>query len=241
VIAKAMHDTHWEFLEDNDVQEIVYSVLSTIALIDKTELLTVTAGKIARKLEGTYLECVELAASLLGTLSDTDVIDIELRGKYLVIVTHYMLPEDIKQYIVDTCYLPPMLVQPDEVLHGGTSGHLSFTKTLILKGNKHDLPLNYHATNRLNSVKFVLDERMLELEEESSKELDTQQKRESFARNLKAYNLAYVHLIGRPFHFTSNYDCRGRTYCGGWQVNYQGTDYKKSILSLAHKELIPLD
>ena len=34
------------------------------------------------------------------------------------------------------------------------------------------------------------------------------------------------------------YDYRGRTYCEGYYLNYQGNDYCKSILEFANKELI---
>jgi|TARA_R110000744_G_scaffold204690_1_gene323475 hypothetical protein len=240
-IAQLALNKYPEFLVDNDLQEIVYQVLSKVLLINNTELLTVTVGKIARCLEGDYLETVEFAASMLGALSDTTILDVELRGTYLVVVPHYELPESIKQYIVNTCYMPPMLVKPDKVTNRQNSGHITISKPLLLGKRVHSDPLNYTAINRQNSVCFNLDQRMLEILEESSKPLDTQDKKDSFKRNTIAYDKTYAHLAERPFYFTNNYDDRGRTYCGGWQVNYQGTDYKKAILNLAHKELIPLD
>jgi len=241
IIGQFVMSKYAHFLDDNDLQEIVYEVLSKVLLIESTELLTVTAGKIARAIDGSYLDCVEFAAAILGVLSDTSVLDIELRGEYLVIVSHYDLPEHIKQYIVNTCYIPPMLVRPELVTNNHSSGHITVDKCLLLGNRRHNHPLNYTAINRQNSVCFTLDERILGLVEESSKPLDTQKKRESFARNTIAFDATYTHLQGRHFYFTNNYDDRGRTYCGGWQVNYQGTDYKKALLNLAHKELIPLD
>ena len=43
---------------------------------------------------------------------------------------------------------------------------------------------------------------------------------------------------GNDFHFTHKVDKRGRTYSNGYSVNYQGNSFRKSIINLAHKELV---
>ena len=236
-ISKTMRKNR-EFLTENDIEVITYTVLNCISTIDGTELLTVTAGKIARSLEGEYIPLVELAAKLLAGLSDTSVLDVELRGKHLVLVSKYELPEHIRQFILNTSYLPPMLCKPKRVSNNNTSGHLTVNKSLLLGNKWHKFPLNYRAINTLNSVKFELDPRIIELEETSSKPLDTKVKKDNFARNSIAYVATYNYLGNKSFHFPHNYDARGREYCSGWQTNYQGTDYKKASLSLVKKELI---
>jgi len=37
---------------------------------------------------------------------------------------------------------------------------------------------------------------------------------------------------------THRYDKRGRVYCMGYHVNYQGTPWNKAVIELADKEMI---
>ena len=46
---------------------------------------------------------------------------------------------------------------------------------------------------------------------------------------------------GNRFYLTHKYDKRGRTYCQGYHVSYQGNTYRKAILQLADKELVPVE
>ena len=231
---------YYGLLANNPLDSIVYALLSNILVVDTTELLTVLIGKIARKLEGEYEETLELSASLLGVLSDTDILDLHLRGQFIVVEPMHKLSEELIDYIHETSYLPPMLVQPNKVTNQHNSGHLSVNKPLILGGKGHTKPLNLHSINTFNSVKYELDMDMLSLIEESSKPLDTKEKRNNFRRDVQAFDKAYDYINVREFYFTNHYCSRGRTYCGGWQLSYQGTDFKKSLINLSTKEIIPL-
>jgi DNA-directed RNA polymerase len=38
------------------------------------------------------------------------------------------------------------------------------------------------------------------------------------------------------FWLTHKYDRRGRTYCVGYHINYQGTSWNKAVVEFANKE-----
>jgi DNA-directed RNA polymerase len=44
--------------------------------------------------------------------------------------------------------------------------------------------------------------------------------------------------FSNEFYLTHRYDKRGRVYCQGYHVTYQGTPWNKAVLELADKEII---
>jgi DNA-directed RNA polymerase len=45
-----------------------------------------------------------------------------------------------------------------------------------------------------------------------------------------------IHTDG--FYLTHKYDKRGRVYCQGYHINYQGAPWNKATIQLADKELV---
>jgi DNA-directed RNA polymerase len=45
---------------------------------------------------------------------------------------------------------------------------------------------------------------------------------------------------GNEFYLTHRYDKRGRVYCQGYHISYQGNAWNKSVIELADKEIIEL-
>lgn len=135
-------------------------------------------------------------------------------------------------------YLPPNLVKPLWATNS-SGGMLTAPDHCILgKNNKHNKRQNLNTLNILQEIEWVLDPKMLAYEEEPNKELDTPDKVKQFQLLKDTSQYVYNMYKDKKFYFIWKYDKRGRMYSQGYHINLQATDYKKSILSFAKKEVI---
>lgn len=207
------------------------------------------AGMVAPKLEyPENIDAVKTVSEIMAYMAENDMFDVILPSDadtgVLMVESLYVLDDETKQKIEDTMYLPPMLCKPCEVKRNKAKQYLSFSESVILGGNvnHHNKPLALDVINILNAQQWSLDTYMLEHEEVPNKPLDTHDKRVQFEQlkrsSRKVYDLIVNH--GNKFHWTHKYDKRGRVYSQGYHINLQSTDYKKSLISLAEPELVPL-
>lgn len=207
------------------------------------------AGMVAPKLEyPENIDAVKTVSEIMAYMAENDMFDvilpIDAETGVLMVESLYVLDDETKQKIEDTMYLPPMVCKPCEVKCNKAYQYLSFSESVLLGGsvNHHDLPLALDVINILNAQQWSLDTYMLEFEEVPNKPLDTYDKRVQFEQlkrsSKKVYNLIMDH--GNKFYWTHKFDKRGRIYSQGYQTNLQSTDYKKSLISLANPEVVPL-
>ena len=95
----------------------------------------------------------------------------------------------------------------------------------------------------MNQVEFSLNKEVLKKVKNtwninSSKDnIRTQKQFDRFNKYCKvAQNIMLE--TGNKFYFSHRYDYRGRTYCEGYYLNYQGNDYCKAVLEFSNKEII---
>ena len=108
-------------------------------------------------------------------------------------------------------------------------GWLFENKHLIL-GNKfkqHNLPVAYDVINKLQALEWEIDTTTYRIEKQTNRAMNKQK----FLRVIKDF-------LGIPFHFVWRYDCRGRSYSSGYDLNLQSNEYGKALLSLHNKEVI---
>ena len=191
-------------------------------------------------------EGVQTAAEIIGVCAIVDIYDVfragEVGNDYLSIKSCYNLEEETLQFMANTKYLPPMMVQPNEITCNDDSGYLTIDNDSIIlgAGNHHHEKLPLDVINIMNNTCLSLDERMLELEETSKKPLDTPEKIKNFNRMKISSRRVYDDLMkqGNKFHNCHKVDSRIRMYSQGYHVHIQSTSYKKSLINLHKKELI---
>ena len=139
------------------------------------------------------------------------------------------LTKKIKQKIDRLQYLPPMKSLPIPWTNNTNGGWLFETKHLVLgnKFKKHSLPLAYDVINKLQEIEWEIDSETYKYEKQTNRAMNKQK----FLRVIKDY-------LGIPFHFVWRYDCRGRSYSSGYDLNLQTNEYGKALLSLHKKEVI---
>ena len=139
------------------------------------------------------------------------------------------LTKKIKQKIDRLQYLPPMKSLPIPWTNNTNGGWLFETKHLVLgnKFKKHSLPLAYDVINKLQEIEWEIDSETYKHEKQTNRAMNKQK----FLRVIKDY-------LGIPFHFVWRYDCRGRSYSSGYDLNLQTNEYGKALLSLHKKEVV---
>jgi len=232
-------------LKSMDVSALVIDCFVGVAYSLRPELFTsVTAQMAARLGFNDRTEAITTVAELLAVLCNTDAFDIVKESKMasLMLVSRIPLGDELIRFIEESEYLPPMVCEPLELTHNHSSGYLTHNDSLILgSGNHHDGDLCLDVLNKVNRVAFKLDLKFLStVEEMPTFELDNQEKVDQW-RRFKEQSYKFYSLMaqqGNRFFFCTKTDKRGRYYCQGYHLNYQGTSFKKGMLELAHEELV---
>lgn len=150
-------------------------------------------------------------------------------------------------------YLPPMIVPPLEVTSNRGSGYITIqTDSLLLQDNHHEGDLCLDSINRFNQAALSVNVELVKAIRNSWKQLDKPKDGETFEdfqKRLRAFEkyerdafftIALMVEMGNRFHLTHKVDKRGRTYCQGYHITYQGNCWNKSCVELADKELVEM-
>lgn len=188
---------------------------------------------------------IKTASELITIACDIDLCDIDMPScsetGSLIVKSRYKLPADIRSRLAQVKYLPPMICPPNQIRSNSDSGYLdSKHDSIILNNNHHNEKQCLDVINIQNGIPLSIDEEVLAEDEESTKPLDTVEKRTNFNTLVSESSEVYADLLsqGNKFYFTHKYDSRGRLYSQGYHVNYQGTPYKRALISLCNKELV---
>lgn len=238
--------------------EIIHRILVNVIPHDHDLSYQQVVSPLARYLDYKDLfDGVKTAAELVAVVCFSDLYDVipasnSVTGS-LMIRSNYSLSNATKLKIEKTKYLPPLLVPPNKITQNYCSGYLTKNESVILgNGNHHEKPLALDVLNILNSIKLSLDTESLQYAEEyvEPSEEDIKVKRltkddlairkTNHARMAETSVEIYNEMLGKgnEFYITWKYDKRGRVYSAGYAITVQGTDYKKSLLNLATKEII---
>jgi hypothetical protein len=232
-------------LTNMDMAALVLEIFIGIAYCQRPELFTSVSAQMAARLKfSDRTDAIMTVAELMAVLCQTDAFDITKASAQasLMVQSRIPLPESLIEFIDNSQYLPPMVCRPKEVTSNYTSGYLTHNDSLILgTGNHHDGDLCLDVINTMNGVALQLDLAFLsQVEEEPTFELDTQDKIDQWkAFKLQSYRFySLMQQCGNQFWFTHKVDKRGRIYSQGYNINPQGTAFKKAMLELAAEELV---
>lgn len=148
-------------------------------------------------------------------------------------------------------YPLPMVVEPKVLEENRDSGYYTGTSSVILRDNFHDYDVCLDHLNHVNKTKFRINQRVATHIKNKWRNLDKPKADEDHAeyqKRVKAFEKYdrtahdVMHHLGiaaeGEFYLTHKYDKRGRTYCQGYVVNYQGTAWNKAVIELANQEIV---
>lgn len=165
-------------------------------------------------------------------------------------IVEFEISQDVQDELDRFQYPLPMVVEPRKVTHNRETGYFIGTGSVILKNNHHEDDVCLDHLNRVNEIRFTVNADTSLMVKNKWRNLDKPKEgetREDFEKRRKAFNkydrtakdvMGLLMEHSDHFHLTHKYDKRGRVYCQGYHVNYQGTAWNKAVIEFADKELV---
>lgn len=157
---------------------------------------------------------------------------------------------DVQAEIDQYQYPLPMVVKPKLIRDNRDTGYFLSSGSIILRKNHHEDDVCLDHINRMNRIRFAFDQQTASMIRNRWRNLDRPKQGESdneFKKRVKAFEkydrssravMAKLLQHGNDFYLTHKYDKRGRSYCQGYHVNYQGAPWNKAVIELADKEIV---
>jgi len=186
-------------------------------------------------------------ADLLYKCAVADLVD--WNPTLRIFIVKFTVSADVQVELDRFQYPLPMVVAPKTIKNNKQSGYYLNNSSIILKHNHHEDDVCLDHINRMNQVKFSINFDTATMIKNQWRNLDKPKEGETQAdydKRVRAFNkydatakdvIDILVKHGNEFYFTHRYDKRGRTYSGGYHVNYQGTAWSKAICEFADGEV----
>lgn len=239
-------------LAECDIEELFYKMYSVV-IPNRRVTLQAVAGSVINQLDeiesyGRRLKAVELLLKYIPFLE----ILLSKGAEYGYVVSLIELEPEEADILSRQGKALPSIVPMAKVFNNSTVGYHTFTKSIIMGGKHHDQEVCLQHINRCNSVAFRTDPRvfkMLSPEFDPTPKLnkksglmetkmDIQKRKKSWISLYSSMPHKLALLNNLEFYFAHRYCNRGRTYVEGYEINYQGDGFQKSLINLSKKETI---
>lgn len=219
-----------------------YDLLIAMALHKRCDMATLVG--VLRH----HFDTAQEVATMLLKSAEADLVT--WKDTFKCFVTLYTVSNDVQLEIDKFQFPMPMVVEPRELEKNTDDGYLTTRGSIILKDNHHNDDVCLDHLNMLNKIKFRLNKDVVKHGLNTWSNLDKPKQgetREEFDKRKKAFEKfrdvsADVQDLliqeGNEFYFTHKVDKRGRTYCQGYHISYQGHCYNKAVLEFSEGEHI---
>ena len=165
-------------------------------------------------------------------------------------IVKYDITPDVQEELDTYQYPLPMIVEPKELKNNHDTGYYTSRNSVILKDNHHDNDVCLDHLNQVNGVKLTLNSDVTSMIQNQWRNLDKPkpgEDRKDYLKRVKAFEkydrtayqvMAHLDIAGGEFYLTHKYDKRGRVYCQGYHVNYQGNTWNKAVINFANEEMV---
>ncbi|RLB94661.1 MAG: hypothetical protein DRH26_00470 [Deltaproteobacteria bacterium] len=214
-----------------DYYELICKIFTSLIIHQEGMTYQAMIGYIAGDIGcAAPLDRAKCASEVIAIAYQCDLIKItQVSDKTMMITTNYMLGESIPDFPKHR----PEFKKPEPILFNSILGN---------QLKQHDADTCIDHINKMNAIPLTLEYRVITDMEETSKAVIEYQEQldewEKFKQeSLELYNEITKH---KEFFLKHSTDTRGRCYCKGYYVNYQGSSFKKAIVQLANKEIVNL-
>lgn len=159
-------------------------------------------------------------------------------------IVRFELDDTVQAEIGCFQYPLPLVVKPKLLKHNMASAYfLKNKQSVLLNDHKTKKDVDLEHLNLMNQVAFTVNKTVYAkavnkwTPKTDSDPSQTRRQMERFNKYCKV-SQDIIMENGNKFYFSHRYDYRGRTYCEGYYLNYQGNDYCKAILEFANKEIV---
>lgn len=230
---------------NRDTEQTVKDIFISLFLVHGDQDYTAVVGSIVKDLKmSSTIDGVKTSAEMLAVLCETNLFDIYKDHKYdsLKFKMNYELSPQLQKFIKETKYLPPTIVEPDEIKSNYDSDGLTTKGSMILgKGNHHDEELCLDSLNLFNQIPLTLNvDLLMSFSEQKPGEFTNEDHEQQWFRFVNQSYQIYKELIqaGNQFYLYHKNCKRGRTYSQGYHVNTQGNKFRKAIIEFAEQEVV---
>lgn len=232
-----------KYMSERDIDiEFGYDLLTQMVLHKRVQIPIIVG--ILRK----HFDDSQRTVDELYKCADADLVDWNPVTEQFVIKID--ISADVKEDLDRYQYPIPMIIEPKKVTHNKMSGYLTGSGSIILKNNHHEDDVCLDHINRMNRIKFSINHITAHMIKNQWKGLDKPHEDESFQdyrRRVKQFEkydstckdvMNHIGIADNEFYLTHKYDKRGRVYCQGYHVTYQGTSWSKAVIEFAEGELV---
>ena len=232
------------YLGEQDIPEDFGIALLVQMVLHKRASLPVLVGVLQH-----YCESPQACADLLLKAAVADLMD--WNDVLSIFIIRFDIDPEVQAELDRYQFPLPMVIPPKTITKNSQSGYLLNNSSVILKDNHHENDVCLDHLNKMNSISFCIDIPTSKLVKNSWRNLDKMKAGETkadFERRVRAFEkydrtchdvMDKLTSEGNEFYLTHRYDKRGRTYCQGYHINYQGTPWNKAVIQLTEQELIP--
>ena len=190
----------------------------------------------------------QACADMLLRAAEADLVDWEPAREEFVFV--FDVSQDVKEELERYQYPLPMVIRPNLVETNRDTGYLTIHNSIILKDNHHEEDVCLDHINLMNGIKFRLNMEVATMVANQWRGLDKKKPNEDtadFEKRVRAFEkydrtsrevMEMLVISGNEFYLTHKYDKRGRCYCQGYHVSYQGNPWNKACIEFADGELV---
>jgi len=206
--------------------------------------------------DGSRKEAMQLCARSLETAVEHDFVDYDMTRNEFTLALD--MTAETHQDLERFQYPLPMIVKPREARTNRQNGYLSPTTSkslVVLRGEKADgvyeeSDVCLDHINRVNATPLKLNMDVVSLIDNEWNDLDGQRLGEiyeDYEKRVKAFErydrnskdvIVAIGAMRDRFWLTHKYDRRGRVYCQGYHINYQGNPWNKAVVEFAEEELL---
>ena len=157
----------------------------------------------------------------------------------MTFIVQWEIPPEVQQELDLYQYPMPMVVEPERITDNQHDGHYYINSPIMLgKGNNTDADVNLDVINYVNKTRLCIDLDTAEhCNVQWNKPIDTVAKQHSYDKYVSTAKAMCTVFAGKNIYLTHKYDKRGRVYCQGYYISYQGTDWNKAVIELSNKEI----
>lgn len=160
------------------------------------------------------------------------------------------IPHDLQRELDCFQYPLPMVCEPNTLKTNRDTGYITVRGSAILRDNYHEEDICLDHLNRMNRVALRINShtagmianrwRNLDKPKEDEDHKDFMKRKKAFEKfdSTVRFVMKFLYEAGNRFFLTHKYDKRGRSYCQGYHVNYQGAPWNKAVIELANPELV---
>lgn len=195
-----------------------------------------------------HLDDSQKTADMLLRCAEADLVD--WHGELRLFIVRFTLDAETQAELDRYQFPLPMVVEPLPIETNRDTGYYENRGSVILRNNYHEGDVCLDHLNRLNRIKFTINEEVVRMVQNKWRNLDKPKEGEDhkeFEQRRKAFEkydrvardiiTMYMKHLDH-FYLTHRYDKRGRTYCMGYHITYQGNPWCKSVIEFAEKELV---